>query len=113
MTYRNDPLIGRKGADRFLLSGGVDRIIDFNTWEGDQLVISRRTFPSVAPTLTRIHDDRLLPFVSRSRAALIYNIGNGNLYFNANGRRPGFGAGGGLIAELGSANLTIESIVVL
>jgi Ca2+-binding RTX toxin-like protein len=111
----NDTLTGGAGADLFVLEG-VDRIIDFEPDEGDLLVISRRTFP-VPPvtqaTLTRIHDSRLVLFSARSSVTLIYDISSGNLYLNANGRRPGFGANGGLIAQLGSVDLGIESIAIV
>lgn len=108
-----DTLTGGGGADLFVLEGGPDRITDFNPDQGDMLVISQQTFPAAAPLVTRTHDSRLLPSVSRVRAPFIYDISTGNLYFNANGRRPGFGSGGGLIAELGSIDLKADSIAVV
>lgn len=108
-----DTLTGGGGADLFVLEEGPDRITDFNPDQGDKLVIRQQTFPAAAPLVTRTHDSRLLPFVSRVRAPFIYDINSGNLYFNANGRRPGLGANGGLIAQLGSVDFGIESIAVI
>ncbi len=108
-----DTLIGGSGADMFVLEGGPDRILDFSPNQGDKLVIRRQTFPSAEPTLIQTHDSRLLPLVSRSSAAFIYVTSTGSLYLNSNGRRPGFGPGGGLIAELGFSDLKADSIVVV
>lgn len=110
-----DTLTGGAGADLFVLEG-VDRITDFEPDEGDLLVLSRRAIPALPasrPTITRVHDTRLVPFSARSNVVLIYDIGTGDLYLNANGRRPGFGANGGLIAQLGSVDFGIESIAVI
>ena len=108
-----DALTGGAGADIFYIDrDGPDRITDFEINDGDLLVLSRQSFGS-SLSLIRTHDARLLPFVSRSSAAFIYNINTGQLYFNANGRRPGLGDGGGLIAELPPGTpLTVESLAL-
>ena len=108
-----DTLIGRKGADLFVLDGGApDRIINFDDDEGDVIGIRRSLLPSGELSFIRLHDSRLLSWYATSGAALVYLI-SGSLYLNANGRRPGFGANGGLIAELGPTDLSIESIAVI
>lgn len=110
-----DTLTGGAGADLFVLEG-VDRITDFEPDEGDLLVLSRRAIPALPAgqlTITRVHSDLLVPISARSSVTLIYDINSGNLYLNANGRRPGFGANGGLIAQLGSVDFGIESIAVI
>ena len=110
-----DTLTGGAGADLFVLEG-VDRITDFEPDEGDLLVLSRRAipaFPAGQLTITRVHTDLLVPISARSSVTLIYDINSGNLYLNANGRRPGLGANGGLIAQLGSVDFGIESIAVV
>lgn len=110
-----DTMTGGAGADLFVLEG-VDRITDFEPDEGDLLVLSRRAIPALPAgqlTITRVHDTRLAPFSARSSVTLIYDISTGDLYLNANGRRPGFGANGGLIAQLGSVDFGIESIAVV
>jgi Ca2+-binding RTX toxin-like protein len=105
----NDILAGGSGADSFLFDLarsfdltqiGVDTIIDFTT--DDKILLDKTTFtaltsvPSVAgfsavSEFAAVTSDAA---AAVSRALIVYNSGNGKLFYNPDGSTAGFGSGG-------------------
>jgi Ca2+-binding RTX toxin-like protein len=109
----DDVLTGGEGADRFVFGAsgtnlralGTDHVKDFNRSQGDRIVLDRGTFAklqsavgdgfSVGTEFAVVNSDRE---ASRSKAAIVYNQSNGNLFYNQNGSNFGLGHDGGVIA---------------
>lgn len=106
----NDTLSGGEGSDRFEFRGtspfsaatfGVDTIADFNWFEGDQIVLSKRVFTALTSSVgdgfskanefAVVSSDRA---AGRSRAFIVYNQSTGALFYNQNGSANGLGTGG-------------------
>ncbi len=104
----NDVLTGNSGIDKFLYDTnavfatsavGIDTITDFTSGI-DKIVLDKTTFKSITSavgtgfsiasqfaTVTNDTDAAI------SNAMIVYNSGNGNLYYNQNGAAAGFGTG--------------------
>ena len=104
----NDVLTGNSGNDKFLYNTnlafttsavGIDTITDFTSGI-DKIVLDKTTFNSITSavgtgfsiasqfaTVTNDTDAAL------SNALIVYNSGNGNLFYNQNGAAAGFGTG--------------------
>jgi Ca2+-binding RTX toxin-like protein len=94
-----DQMWGGPGRDRFVVRrGSVDRFVDFH-WRDDKILLNKAEFPNIR----RLSNARLpiLNWSMTSSSDLVYLMHEGRLYYNANGTAPGWGDGGGLIAELG------------
>ncbi len=109
----NDTLTGGGGKDKFVFNTkrpfrssdvGVDAIEDFILGD-DKIVLDRTTFNSLKNNQFR--DGREFEIVDTNAAAknsnafIVYNEASGDLFYNANGSKGGFG-GGGLFAALDS-----------
>jgi Ca2+-binding RTX toxin-like protein len=109
----NDTLTGGGGKDKFVFNTkrrfrssdvGVDAIEDFILGD-DKIVLDRTTFNSLKNNQFR--DGREFEIVDTNAAAknsnafIVYNEASGDLFYNANGSKGGFG-GGGLFASLDS-----------
>jgi Ca2+-binding RTX toxin-like protein len=115
-----DSLTGHEGADTFLFSvvtsfgdGVADHITDFSSAEGDRLQISKKAFgisKNVSPTFQAVSRDSDLAAALASTSTLVYNSGDGSLYFNQNGSGVGFGAGGIFAVLDGAPQLQAGSI---
>ena len=99
-----DILTGGAGADTFRFStrpsfGALtaDHIFDFKGSEGDLLQISKSAFglaSNATASLTTVSSASALTTALGSTSAFVYDSSNGNLYWNQNGNRSGFGTGG-------------------
>jgi Ca2+-binding RTX toxin-like protein len=114
----NDKLRGDEGSDRFIFdmgkafntnTMGTDRIVDFKRGE-DTIVLDQTTFTQLGK---RLFDNRVsfssvnnIRQAEASSSLITYVRSTGNLFYNENGNRDGFG-GGGIFASIrkpGSAN---------
>ncbi|MDY6803227.1 MAG: calcium-binding protein [Cyanobacteriota bacterium] len=106
-----DVLTGGKGKDFFIFTHikQTDEITDFVLGQ-DQIVLDKSAFKrlksSKGKSFSRkgefaVVDDAAE--VASSKAFIVYNENSGELFYNANGNKAGFGAGGGLFAKLDSA----------
>jgi Ca2+-binding RTX toxin-like protein len=119
--YGNDRLTGGAGADQFVFGGGSvanlgnDTITDFNSADGDKIVLSKATFTALtsaagaalsASNFAIINVTGALAGVfelfTANAAPIIYNQGTGHLMYNSNGATAGLGVGG-VFATLGTA----------
>ena len=113
----NDVLIDGGGNDRFLFNtalpaAGVDRIDNLSVGV-DKIVLDKTIFAALETVpiaggavllATDFQSTAIIP-PALSSAEIVYNPNTGNLFYNANGIAPGFGAGGGQFATLvGSPN---------
>ena len=98
-----DYLTGGFGADRFVLrSLGIgsraDRITDFNSAQGDRLVIPASLFgDDQVLDVGTISSWAGLQGALRTSSDLIYDSSSGAIYVNANGEGYGSGSSGGLL----------------
>lgn len=115
-------LVGTPQPDRFQFlspdpngSLGADTITNFNGLQGDRLLFSRAVLPGVNQlSLKSVRSSKALKRALRSRTPLVYQQRSGDLFFNANGRKPGFGEAGGLLAILeGAPPLLAEHLELL
>ncbi|MCC5633350.1 putative Ig domain-containing protein [Nostoc sphaeroides CHAB 2801] len=129
----NDTLVGGEGADRFLYNTdapfdltavGVDTITDFNSSQGDKIVLDQTTFSAfpfpvavgIASTartgFSNLSDFQVTSIEKVSSGVIVYNPVSGQLFYNPNGSAPGFGSGG-LFATLNGAPTVSASDFVL
>lgn len=100
----NDLLIGGSQADRFVFRSGktfntqklgVDTIADFSPAE-DRIRLARSSFSALPAGSTlatsAFASVNSLRAAALNRAAIVYNRSTGSLYYNPNGRAPGFAA---------------------
>jgi len=124
--YGNDNLTGGTGADQFRFAGGnvtnptglgtsqlgVDLITDFNSTEGDKIVLSKATFAALTSAaganalatseIGSINTTAAFELLTTNGAAIVYNQSTGHLIYNSNGSTLGLGNTGGVFATLGS-----------
>jgi serralysin len=113
----DDVLTGGAGNDRFIFgdgtpftaaSLGIDRINDFTSGE-DLLGLSKATFnlskQDFACNFATVTEDAA---AATSKAAIIYNTSNGNLFYNTNGVDTGFGDGGQFANLFGQPALSAQ-----
>jgi Ca2+-binding RTX toxin-like protein len=96
----NDTLTGGVGNDRFVFSLttrfdqaqiGIDTITDFTRGQ-DKILLDRNTFNGVKKiSFASVKNRRA---AQRNKATFTYIRSSGELYFNANGNKNGFGRGG-------------------
>ena len=123
----SDTLTGEQGRDQFLFntngkfkSGdiGIDTIADFEP-DIDKIVLDKTTFTSLSSkagngfsTNTEFAIVKTDEAADRSKAEIVYNSTNGNLFYNPNGVVSG-SSGGGLFAVLtGNPKLTASDFVL-
>jgi hypothetical protein len=105
-----DALTGGDGSDRFIFNTrdsfgkkGADHITDFNSAEGDQLLISSTALPDLKdPTFSSASSKKELKGLQISSHSLIYYQPTGELFYDQNGAQKGLGKGG-LFAVLDGA----------
>ena len=122
----NDVLIGGTGANKFLyntdaafaVSGvGVDAITDFNSSQGDQIILDKTTFSAIASTagasFSNSSDFEITSSAGTSTAKIVYDPVSGQLFYNQNGSAAGFGSGGLFATLTGAPTLMALDFVVL
>lgn len=130
----SDVLTGLGGADRFTFSSRpnkfsdfhADRIVDFNSNEGDAIYLNRASFgikattptlavidtPDLVSTGTLADDRKAIDAALSSSALFVYNRTRGELHWNQNSLAGGAGSGG-IIAILNNrAELRTQDIVL-
>ncbi|MDZ8227021.1 hypothetical protein [Nostoc sp. ChiVER01] len=121
----NDTLVGGAGADKFLYNTnapfasdavGVDTISDFNSPQGDKIILDKTTFNAITSAtgtgFSNANDFKITSSVATSTAKIVYDSVSGQLFYNPNGCTPGFGSGG-LFATLTGAPTLMASDFVL
>jgi len=99
-----DILTGGAGADTFRFStkpkfgaSTADHLTDFNAAEGDRIQISKSAFglaSNATASLTTVSSASALTTSLGSTNTFVYDSSSGNLYWNQNGNKSGFGTGG-------------------
>ena len=118
-----DYLIGGEGADQFYFAGKqpfkkkiADSIVDFDSTEGDSIVISEDVinYP-VDPSIGIASNKRNLKQLSKEGYDLLYLESKGNLYVDGNGYAKGFGNKyiGGMIVDLPNETVLTESDILI
>ncbi|MBN3896731.1 MAG: FG-GAP repeat protein [Nostoc sp. NOS(2021)] len=120
----NDILVGGAGADSFVYNTsaafncsaiGLDTISDFNSSEGDKIVLDKTTFSaigSVAGNGFSKKSDFKITSSATSTAKILYDAISGQLFYNQNGSAAGFGSGGLFATLTGAPNLTASDFIV-
>ena len=116
------PLAGTaKKADVFALTGTpefgadtADRITNFNPKEKDRLQIDVSDFGSNAEGTFKIaNNSKALTKALASTTDFIYLKSTGELYYNENGKLPGYGDGGIFAILENKANITTKNVEFL
>ena len=116
------PLTGTaKKADVFPLTGTpefgadtADRITNFNPKEKDKLKIDVSDFGSnAAGTFKIAKNAKALTKALASTTDFIYLKSTGELYYNENGKLPGYGEGGVFAILENKANITTKNLEFL
>ncbi|WP_306297041.1 Calx-beta domain-containing protein [Nostoc sp. C052] len=121
----NDILVGGAGADRFLYNTGtafkgsaigVDTITDFNSSEGDKIVLGKTTFSAIASAagngFSHKSDFQVTNKAGTSSAKIVYDPLSGQLFYNQNGSAAGFGSGGLFATLTGAPTLTASDFIL-
>ncbi|WP_267871490.1 hypothetical protein [Nostoc sp. CHAB 5715] len=121
----NDILVGGVGADRFLYNTdaafaltaiGVDAITDFNSSQGDKIILDRTTFSAITSAVgtgfNNLSDFEVTNLAGTSTAKIVYNPVSGQLFYNPNGNAAGFGSGGLFATLTGAPTLAASDFVL-
>ncbi|MBD2535526.1 calcium-binding protein [Nostoc flagelliforme FACHB-838] len=121
----NDILVGGAGADKFLYNTnanfalstvGVDTISDFNSSQGDKIILDKTTFNAITSTkgtgFSNANDFKITSNAGTSTAKIVYDAVNGQLFYNQNGSVAGFGSGGLFATLTGAPTLTASDFVL-
>ncbi|MEH2015381.1 beta strand repeat-containing protein [Nostoc sp.] len=121
----NDVLVGGAGADRFLYNTdaafaltavGVDAISDFNSSEGDNIILDKTTFNAITSAagtgFSNKSDFQIISSAGTSTAKIVYDPVSGQLFYNPNGSATGFGSGGLFATLTGAPTLTASDFVL-
>ncbi|WP_373529714.1 beta strand repeat-containing protein [Nostoc sp.] len=121
----NDTLVGGAGADKFLYDTnapfasaavGVDTISDFNSSQGDKIVLDKTTFNAIASTagtgFSNASDFKITSLGGASSGVIIYDAVSGQLFYNSNGSAAGFGSGGLFATLTGAPTLAASDFVL-
>jgi len=124
----NDILNGGGGRDRFIFhsnkefaeaSLGIDTITDFHHGKTDLILLDKTVFASLESEQGRgfsiiaefgtVASDKA---AATSDAYIVYNSNNGNLFYNANGNKAGFGGGGQFAILEGAPEVDANDFVI-
>ena len=125
MALTTYTLVGDAGADRFLYNTnaafngsaiGVDTISDFNSCQGDKIVLYLTSFSAIASTpgtgFSNASDFKITTSTGANTAKIVYDAVNGQLFYNQNGSAAGFGSGGLFATLTGVPTLTASDFVL-
>ncbi|MEO1146538.1 MAG: S8 family serine peptidase [Cyanobacteria bacterium J06638_22] len=117
----DDLLTGGRGRDRFVLNPpgrGVDRVTDFVSGT-DKIVLSKAAFANLTSGVGagfsqtgEFASVRSNGAIATQSALIVYNESTGQVFYNANGRAPGLGAGGAVAVLSGAPNLTANDFLL-
>ena len=107
-----------RGADLFVFKDAVgsgkkcDQIIDFNSFEGDRVVLHRRSFKAMSrnPSFAIASNNRELNSLGQTSADILYNQSSGKLFYNFNGEEKGMGSQGLFAKLIGSPELSASDL---
>ncbi|MBD2517377.1 FG-GAP repeat protein [Nostoc sp. FACHB-973] len=121
----NDVLIGGVGADFFAYNSdgefttavfGQDTITDFNSSEGDKIVLDKTTFSAITSAVgigfSNTNDFQITNLAGTSTATIVYDSVSGQLFYNQNGSAAGFGSGGLFATLTGAPTLTASNFLL-
>ncbi|MEH2058963.1 MAG: hypothetical protein V7K97_22965 [Nostoc sp.] len=121
----NDILVGGAGADSFLYNTnaafessaiGEDTISDFNSCQGDKIVLDKTTFSVITSVVgngfSNKSDFQVTTSAATSTAKIAYDPLSGQLFYNENGSAAGFGSGGLFATLSGAPTLTASDLVL-
>ncbi|WP_442950030.1 hypothetical protein [Nostoc sp.] len=121
----NDVLIGGIGTDFFIYNSnaeftttvvGIDAIADFNSSEGDKIVLDKTTFGALASAagtgFSNPNDFQITNLAGTSTAKIVYDSVSGQLFYNPQGSAAGFGSGGLFATLTGAPTLTASDFVL-
>jgi cysteinyl-tRNA synthetase, unknown class len=116
-----DQLTGGEGRDVFVFENftpktlGRDTITDFEVGI-DKIELNQGIFTKLQPGGLAAGDFAIVEskmMASRSSAAIVYDSGSGNLFYNSNGTERGFGDGTTIAKLSGQPNLSASDFVVV
>jgi subtilisin family serine protease/Ca2+-binding RTX toxin-like protein len=116
-----DRMTGGGGSDGFIFEAvgefgkrNADVITDFSSKESDKLVVSSEAFYGVSQIKFKsVTGKREVKRMGRSNKNFIYDDKNGMLYFDANGKKDGFGPGGEFAQLLGAPEIGKTDLIVV
>ncbi|MDZ7949894.1 hypothetical protein [Nostoc sp. DedQUE09] len=121
----NDTVVGGAGANSFVYNTdavfgatavGIDAISDFNSSQGDKIVLDKITFSAITSTagtgFSNKSDFQIISNGETSTAKIIYDAVNGQLFYNQNGSAAGFGSGGLFATLTGAPTLSASDFIV-
>ena len=128
-SIANEVLTGGKGKD--LLNGGggsdgflfndkgfgkkqADKILDFNSEEGDSILVYKHVFGlDKKVKLKTVASKKTLKKASKTNNPFVYDEKKGFLYFNENGKEKGWGDGGLLAILQGKPELVSSDLTLI
>jgi len=116
-----DQITGGKGPDAFIFEIArefgkqkYDIITDFSLTDGDKVVISIEAFTGVTQVaLKTVSGKKEIKSASKGNNNLIYDRASGLLYFDSNGKKSGWGDGGGFIRLMGAPEIGKSDFVIV
>ena len=114
-------LTGGTSADGFLFdksndfgTKAADKIKDFNSDEGDQIMLDKEFFDiGKKPKLAIVSSKSDLKKSALSSKDLVYFQDKGLLYFNEDGKGNGWGDGGSFVKLIGSPDLNVNDLTII
>jgi hypothetical protein len=117
-----DNLTGGGGADAFVFeipgefgAKKKDIIVDFKPAKGDIILIAREILEEKPGKLSFVSADNKsqLRRVSKAGKMFVYHEKTGLLYYDANGKKPGWGEGGEFAKLLGAPEISRNDFVLM
>lgn len=108
-----DRLTGRGGPDAFLFETpgefgkqSFDAVADFMSNKGDTVALAQEAFNGISTVrFQAANGKKETRIAAATNRNIIYNQKTGMLYFNENGRKPGWGDGGEFVKLLGAPEI--------
>ncbi len=112
---------GGANADGFMFDNQIDfgkkladKIKDFDTEEGDQILLDKETFGLRKKLKFKSVQGRSKANkASDTKKHIIYDESKGRLYFNENGKDDGWGDGGYFAKVIGTPELDVNDFMIV